>query len=380
MIHSIKVVSVCASALMLLTGLSAEASPLPTTTSTRQASTHNLTPLDTPPPMPSSLPGLVARRIQRDLASRLNVSMDSLTVTQVQAESWTDTCLGRPISENVCQERAVQGWVVRVEDANQRGWRYWSDRTGSRLRLVLNSQSDGRDFSADLSQSLLRSAAEQLQQPMSRLSIADIDLMTWEDGCLGLAAPDTICTQATVPGFRAVVKAGDREWIYHLSADGSQVVNNAIASDTAGTINAFLASEPDRMLLETAHSELSDSRIVFQSRYDSFLEPQIITITLTADGLVSTVLRPIDNPEQAETVYTKQIPQSDVADFEALLEQQNFSHFDQVGYYTERPVAFEGDYTLTGADATIAPYHDTIDELPVALQPVIAMWESISGY
>lgn len=46
---------------------------------------------------------------------------------------------------------------------------------------------------------------------------------TWSDGCLELAQPDELCTQALVEGWQIVMSYGDRSWIYRTDAQGNTV-------------------------------------------------------------------------------------------------------------------------------------------------------------
>jgi hypothetical protein len=56
-----------------------------------------------------------------------------------------------------------------------------------------------------------------------RLTIVETSRQTWSDGCLGLARPDEICTQALVDGWRIVLSYGDRSWIYRTDDRGMTV-------------------------------------------------------------------------------------------------------------------------------------------------------------
>ncbi len=47
--------------------------------------------------------------------------------------------------------------------------------------------------------------------------------VTWPDGSLGCPQPDRVYTQALVPGYRIVVRAGDAEHHYHASRRGQWV-------------------------------------------------------------------------------------------------------------------------------------------------------------
>jgi len=44
---------------------------------------------------------------------------------------------------------------------------------------------------------------------------------TWSNGCLDLAEPGEMCTEALVPGYEVTVKAEGKEFTYHTNADGS---------------------------------------------------------------------------------------------------------------------------------------------------------------
>lgn len=56
-----------------------------------------------------------------------------------------------------------------------------------------------------------------------RLKIVETSRQTWSDGCLGLAQPDELCTQALVEGWRVVLADGDRTWIYRTDDRGMTV-------------------------------------------------------------------------------------------------------------------------------------------------------------
>lgn len=49
------------------------------------------------------------------------------------------------------------------------------------------------------------------------------EAVTWPDGSLGCPQPDRVYTQALVPGYRIVVRAGDAEHHYHASRRGQWV-------------------------------------------------------------------------------------------------------------------------------------------------------------
>ncbi|MBW4665728.1 MAG: hypothetical protein KME01_16295 [Chroococcus sp. CMT-3BRIN-NPC107] len=53
-----------------------------------------------------------------------------------------------------------------------------------------------------------------------KLKITQYSRQTWSNGCLGIAKPDEICTQALVEGWRVVVSGNNRTWVYRSDRNG----------------------------------------------------------------------------------------------------------------------------------------------------------------
>lgn len=87
------------------------------------------------------------------------------------------------------------------------------------------AQSSPRDNR--LNQSIIKAIREDLARKTGiapgQLRIAQSSRQTWPDGCLGLAEPDQICTQALVEGWRVVVSYRNRSWVYRTNASGSLI-------------------------------------------------------------------------------------------------------------------------------------------------------------
>ena len=58
---------------------------------------------------------------------------------------------------------------------------------------------------------------------VTALKITKARSQQWSDGCLGLAKPDEICTQAIVPGWQITVTDGLKNWIYRTDEMGDTV-------------------------------------------------------------------------------------------------------------------------------------------------------------
>lgn len=52
------------------------------------------------------------------------------------------------------------------------------------------------------------------------LQVQQTEANTWPDGCLGLAGPDEMCTQALVEGWRLTVSDGQTTWVYRTDQSG----------------------------------------------------------------------------------------------------------------------------------------------------------------
>ena len=53
------------------------------------------------------------------------------------------------------------------------------------------------------------------------LEVQQTEPNTWPDGCLGLAGPDELCTQALVEGWRVTATDGQTTWIYRTDQTGA---------------------------------------------------------------------------------------------------------------------------------------------------------------
>lgn len=237
---------------------------------------------------------------------------------------------------------------------------------------------------------MLKTVSQQVQQPVENLQILQVRSAIW-DSCLGIAAPDTVCTPAAIPGFKVIVNDGpkdkigrlqrdtwpeiresEREWVYHLSADATQIVQNTTASDLKGQVSSWLNNP------ETKLKPLDDT-VVFQMIGVSYVLSSDTTITLTTDGKVTYEILDYSSRDQptSETI-SWQIPLEEVASFEALLKQQRFSNFDRMSYGNEDQFfSSEGNVTVRTSDA-IMRINARESDLPVGLQPILEAWSKFA--
>ncbi|NCQ89532.1 MAG: hypothetical protein GPI94_01340 [Microcystis aeruginosa LG13-03] len=75
--------------------------------------------------------------------------------------------------------------------------------------------------------SVIEAARQDLSQKtkisVNRLQIQAAQRQTWPDGCLGLAKPGELCTQALVPGWRIVLTDNQKTWVYRTNSSGANL-------------------------------------------------------------------------------------------------------------------------------------------------------------
>jgi hypothetical protein len=72
-------------------------------------------------------------------------------------------------------------------------------------------------------QAVLEDASRRLNVPTQELRIVQAEPRDWPDGCLGLASPDTFCTQIVVSGWQVMVEGKQQSFVYRTNDSGSLV-------------------------------------------------------------------------------------------------------------------------------------------------------------
>ncbi|WP_121968453.1 hypothetical protein [Leptolyngbya sp. BC1307] len=316
---------------------------------------------------------LLARRVRRDLAKRLNVAPRRLQIVETTAQTWPDQCFGLARPNERCMGGEIQGWQVQVVSAQQM-WTYRTDRAGQRLRLepLSGTPEFGRgDFSAEVSQQLLETVSQQVQQPIDSLEILEVQPAIW-DGCLGISEPDTFCTAIAIAGFRTIISDGQTTWVYHLSEDGTQIAQNSSASGAGSPVSTLFRP------IESEQVPGLDSEIIFQSQLSGDLTGSVQVTALTADGTLYREQSRLVEGEAPTRTVIRQLSPEEMSAFRGVLEQQRFPNLNRIRYLTEAAFA---DYPTTRLEAhgISVEYIDLeVESLPVSLRNVIAAWRAIA--
>ncbi len=153
------------------------------------------------------------------LAAQLGIAADEIAVVSVEPVEWPDACLGLPQADEMCAQVITPGYRIVLE-ANGQRYTAHTDQTGGRVRLAPIAQASPLPEAAAAAAQVL---ARQLGIPPSAVRLISMVEVVWRDGCLDLAKPDEMCTLALVPGYRIVLEADGRQYVFHTNRSGSQV-------------------------------------------------------------------------------------------------------------------------------------------------------------
>ena len=70
----------------------------------------------------------------------------------------------------------------------------------------------------------MQALAAQHNVAIDQIKLVSAYAETWPDGCLGVAIPDMMCTQALVDGYRILLSANGQEYEYRTNLDGTLVI------------------------------------------------------------------------------------------------------------------------------------------------------------
>ncbi len=72
--------------------------------------------------------------------------------------------------------------------------------------------------------------AKELDLSADAIEVLSSEQVNWPDACLGLAAKDEMCAQVVTPGYRVVLKSGEKTATFHTN-----VLGDVIREETAGS-------------------------------------------------------------------------------------------------------------------------------------------------
>lgn len=310
------------------------------------------------------LPRPVARRVQRDLAQRLNIPQRDLKVVSFSRETWGDSCLGLAADNERCATATVEGWRIELTNGQQ-NWFYRTDLTGRVFRLETK---DPASLPPQVMERLIETVAQQVRVPASTLKVIESRPATW-DGCMGIYEPGRACTRIAIAGWQVVVAGEQQSWVYHVSQDASRIVQNATASGSRGEI--FISFIPEG----NTFAPLAEN-VVFRMTVSGGLAGMVTETFLTSDGTIYRQTRGLNTPTTRPTVV-KRLSQQQVQQFQQVLEQQKFPNLNGLRYLTSAAFADYPTTTFQTMGTTVEYIDLAKGDLPQALQSVIQAWERL---
>jgi hypothetical protein len=315
-------------------------------------------------------PRRIANPVRRDLADRLKLPRQQLTIASATFDTWTDDCLGLNAPGELCIQIPLEGWRVEITNGH-RSWFYRTDLNGRNIRL--ESEIGAISLPPQIGDRILSISSAQLGIPTSQLTIAQSQ-QHWES-CPALAIG---CSD--LPGWRVII-IGDLAnaatknlkpdssncWIYRANGNGSEIYLDEAVSQNTSLIPTFLPTYGNP-------TQLGES-VIFRTVASGGFSNQTYETILRNDGrIVRSLFRPGASMSQLQS-YKISLPE--VEAFQQLLRQQQFSDFDGLNYSGEASDSVT--ITLIGQDG-MTQYRSIVeDQLPPALLEIVQSWDRLVG-
>lgn len=222
---------------------------------------------------------------------------------------------------------------------------------------------------------LKQDLSRRTQIPVQRIRIVSSQPKTWPDGCLGLADPGQMCTQALVEGWRVVLGHGPQRWVYRTDAQGSTYRLEPVKSrlKQPNPSSAALSWMP----LAELPSQLRRGE-VFRVITAGGITGRVTQTILMADGrMLRSQLAPID---QSSNPQVHQVPTEQLRQFQFLLQQHSLKPLHRHNYLAPVGSADVQTMTLSAKSGTVRYAETQRDYLPPDLQVIVQAWEQLTRW
>lgn len=190
------------------------------------------------PVVPPEL-GPVVTEVAADLAQRLAVPQEAITVVRAEAVVWPDAGLGCPQPGMAYAQVLVEGLQVVLEVDGQ-AYAYHG-RSPDQMFLCgptgpvppgqLPAASDTRgSISTPVDQTQVivdivkADLAQQLGVPVDSIEVVSVTPQQWRTSGLGCEQPDQMYMQVITPGLQIVLAVGDGIYTYHTDLQGNFIL------------------------------------------------------------------------------------------------------------------------------------------------------------
>lgn len=169
------------------------------------------------PPVPKdSVAAVIAARA--DLASRLHITEDQISVRKVESVQWRDSSLGCPKPGHGYLQVITPGFRIWLEAQGQT-YEYHSDTKGTIVECGEGQSPAPTEAPPGGDNPMVTLAKNDLAKRLN-ISADDIklvrsDAVTWTDACLGIHTQGVACADVMTPGYLILLSAQNVTYEYH---------------------------------------------------------------------------------------------------------------------------------------------------------------------
>lgn len=180
----------------------------------------------------------VQQAMRRDLARRLGVDVEKVSIGSFEDVTWPNSCMGVYYPNATCLAALTEGFVAVLSDGKGNSYVYHGSQMDFVAVSFLNPDeamigepvSEETEAPAgrvvDPQTAVRQHLALALGIDPNDVAIESFEEVQWPDGCRGVYFKDSLCTLAIVDGWRAVAKVpgSDQEYLYHGQAVDGELV------------------------------------------------------------------------------------------------------------------------------------------------------------
>ncbi len=174
-------------------------------------------PIMAAPMPPEMVPEQVSDRVLAQASQELQLPINELSILRVNQETWLDGCLGLGRPDEGCLQALVPGWQLEVFHQNQSDF-YRTDNDGN----VIRRSTLDNNLPPSIAAKVIDLAASASGIPANQLTVTAAEPRLW-NGCLGVAPPDTACTEIAIYGWQAVIEGNGKTLTYHTDMIGNDI-------------------------------------------------------------------------------------------------------------------------------------------------------------
>lgn len=181
-----------------------------------------------------------------DMAERLNILAEQVTVVALEEVTWPDASLGLPQPGMMYAQVLAPGYRVTLEAVGRR-FEYHTDRNSRALRVPQAQTTTPAENAQENAPEVVGKARGDLSARLgveaSEIKTISFDKKIWTDGSLGLPEPGMVYTKAIVSGYRVVLETGGRQYEYNCSQKAAKLAGVHIPDDAKPAVLAMNRTE-----------------------------------------------------------------------------------------------------------------------------------------